>query len=114
MRVGNQIGDDGTASLAPSLGRMAQLTYLGLGGTLRASAAQLCCERVAANAGCAWMMLHAVGWGCCALGCSGWWGLRGSSRGAAVRAGNAIGEVGAAWLTSSAPASCTVDLSVDF
>ncbi len=39
MRVGNQIGDDGTALLSPSLARMEQLTMLGLTGTLRASAA---------------------------------------------------------------------------
>jgi hypothetical protein len=38
MRAGNSIRDDGAASLAPSLGRMAQLTELDLSGTLRASA----------------------------------------------------------------------------
>jgi hypothetical protein len=39
VRADNEFGDDGAASLAPSLGRMAQLTSLNLGGTLRASAA---------------------------------------------------------------------------
>ncbi len=38
MRAVNLIGDDGAASLAPSLGRMAQLTTLDLSSTLRASA----------------------------------------------------------------------------
>ena len=36
---------------------------------------QLCYERVPANAGRAWMMLRAAGWGVCARGCSGRWGL---------------------------------------
>ncbi len=35
MPADNKFGDDGAASLAPSLGRMAQLTTLNLGGTLR-------------------------------------------------------------------------------
>ena len=35
LRAGNRIGDGGAASLAPSLERMAQLTSLNLGGTLR-------------------------------------------------------------------------------
>jgi hypothetical protein len=48
---------------------MAQLTWLDLRSTLRASA-QLRCERVLAAAGCALMMLRAVGWGGCAQGCS--------------------------------------------
>jgi hypothetical protein len=39
VRVDNQIGDAGAALLAPSLGRMTQLTALDLGGTLCASAA---------------------------------------------------------------------------
>ena len=39
VRAGNQIGDDGAASLAPSLGRMTRLTELKLSGTLRASVA---------------------------------------------------------------------------
>ncbi len=49
VRAVNQIGDDGAASLAPSLFRMAQLTSLDLSGTLRASAAAVlfadACER---------------------------------------------------------------------
>ncbi len=39
VRAGNDVEAAGTASLAPSLARMAQLTELGLTGTLRASAA---------------------------------------------------------------------------
>ena len=62
VRAGNLIGDDGAASLAPGLLTMTQLTSLDLGSTLHASA-QLRCERVLANAGRAWMMLRAVGWG---------------------------------------------------
>ena len=58
----------------------------------------LCRERVFATAGCAWMMLCVVGWGGCALGCSGRWGLQGASRGAAVRADNQIDAAGAASL----------------
>ena len=101
VRAGNRIEDAGAASLAASLGRMTQLTSLGLGGTLRASA-QLRCERVLANAGCAWMMLRVAGCGGCARGCSGWWGvLRGASRGAAVRADNTIEAAGAASLAPS-------------
>jgi hypothetical protein len=49
VRAGNYIGDYGAESLAPSLGRMTQLTSLDLQSTLRASAAAgLCadaCER---------------------------------------------------------------------
>jgi hypothetical protein len=79
--AGNVIGDGGAASLAPSLGRMAQLTSLDLSRTLRASA-QLRCERVLAAAGCALMMLRAAGWGRCVWGCIGWWGFaRGEPRG---------------------------------
>ena len=59
-RADNQFRRAGAASLAASLGRMVQLTSLGLGGTLRASA-QLRCERVLAAAGCALMMLRAAG-----------------------------------------------------
>ena len=70
MRAENRIGDHAAASLAPSLGRMTQLTSLDLSGTLRASAASWRCERVLANAGNA-LMMRAVGWGGCALGCSG-------------------------------------------
>jgi hypothetical protein len=63
---------------------------------------QLRCERVLANAGCAWMLMRAVGWGGCARGCSGWWGFaRGASRGAAVRAVNDFGDDGAASLAPS-------------
>ncbi len=82
--AGNQIEADGAASLAPGLLRMAQLTSLDLGGTLRDIGGSWRCERVLANAGCAPMMLRAVGWGGWARGCSGWWGLRAASRGAAV------------------------------
>ena len=39
MHAGNRIGDDGAASLAPSLERMTQLTSLDFSGTLRSSAA---------------------------------------------------------------------------
>ncbi len=56
------------------------------------------CERVLATAGNALTMLRAVGRGGWALGCSGWWGLRGASRGAAVRADNYIKAAGAASL----------------
>ncbi len=156
VRAGNALEDDGAASLAPTLGRMAQLTSLNLSCTLRASAGscavsgclqtpamhglrcvlwaeagargavvgggcfrgasqrgggacrqcdrsswgsvagteyrtddaadvagprwyaaasagQLRCERVLANAGCALVMLRAVGWGGCARGRRGWW-----------------------------------------
>jgi hypothetical protein len=96
VRAGNNLGDDGAASLAPSIGQMTQLTSLDLGGTLRASAGQLRWERVLANAGCALMMLRAVGWGGCARGRRGWVGvLRAASRGAAGCAGNEINSAGA-------------------
>jgi hypothetical protein len=39
VHADNAIGDDGAASLAPSLGRMTQLTSLNLNRTLRACAA---------------------------------------------------------------------------
>ena len=87
--------------LAPSLLRMTQLTSLDLCGTLRAIGGSWRCERVLANAGNALMMMRAVGWGGCARGCSGWWGLRGASRGAAVCADNRIGDDGAASLGPS-------------
>ncbi len=93
MRAVNLIGDHAAASLAPSLGRMAQLTSLDLGGTLHPSAGQLRCERVLANAGNVLMMLRAVGWGGWARGCSGWWGFaRGEPRGrrCVQRIGSAI------------------------
>jgi hypothetical protein len=101
VRAGNAIGDEGAASLAPSLLRMTQLTSLDFGGTLRASAASSAvsgCLRPPANA---LMMLRAVGWGGCARGWSGWWGLRGAGRGAAVRADNEINSAGAASLAPS-------------
>jgi hypothetical protein len=60
----------------------------------------LCFSRVLANAGCAWMVC-VVGWGGWALGCCRWWGLRGASRGTAVRAGNRIEDGGAASLAPS-------------
>ena len=60
-RAGNQIGDDGAASLAPSLERMAQLTSLDLGGTLRDIGGSWRCERVLANAGNAVVVMRAVG-----------------------------------------------------
>ncbi len=59
VRAGNRIGDDGAASLAPSLGRMTQLTMLDLRGMLRASAGSC------AVSGC--LRMPAVhGW-CCVL-----------------------------------------------
>ncbi len=63
MRAVNDIRAAGAASLAPSLFRMPQLTTLCLFGTLRAIGGSWRCSRVPANAGCAWMMLRAVGWG---------------------------------------------------
>ena len=66
VRAGNWIGDNGAASLAPSLGGMTQLTTLNLSGTLRDIGGSWCCERVLANAGCALMMLRALGLGGCA------------------------------------------------
>jgi hypothetical protein len=101
VRADNGIEDDGAASLAPSLVRMAQLTRLNLGGTLRASAAAGAVSGCLQNAGCGWMMLRGVGRGRCARGCSVWWGLRGASRGAAVRAGNYIEAAGAVSLAPS-------------
>jgi hypothetical protein len=100
-RADNYIGAIGAASLAPSLGRMTQLTSLNLCSTLRASAGLAlwvgACERWQ----CGWMILCVAGRGGCARGCSGWWGLRGASRGAAVRAGNQIEAAGAASLAPS-------------
>ena len=60
--AGNEIGRAGAASLAPSLGRMAQLTSLNLSGTLRF-------DRVYANAGDAVMMLRVAG--CSGCRCAG-------------------------------------------
>jgi len=65
VRAGNKIGDDGTASLAPSLARMEQLTSLSLTCTLRASAA------AALSAGGCERRLCMNDVVCCALGCSG-------------------------------------------
>jgi hypothetical protein len=96
VRADNQIGVDGAASLAPSLLRMTQLTTLDLSCTLRAIGSSWGCSRVLLNAGNA-VMMRAVSWGGCALGCSGWWGLRGAS----ARADNWIEAAGAASLTPS-------------
>ncbi len=101
MRADNQIGADGATSLAPSLLIMTQLTSLHLSGILLAIGGSWRCERVLANAGNVLMMLRAVGLGGRRRGSSGWWGLRGASRGAAVRADNRIGDDGAASLAPS-------------
>ncbi len=101
VRVDNEFGADGAASLAPSLGRMAQLTSLNLMGTMRDIGGSWGCSRVLASAGNALMMLRAVGWGGWARGCSGRWGLRGASGGAVVRADNRIEADGAASLAPS-------------
>ncbi len=61
VRAGNHIGDDGAVSLAPSLGKMTQLTSLDLRGTLHAIGGSWRCERVLANAGCAWIVCVAGG-----------------------------------------------------
>jgi hypothetical protein len=102
VRAGNTIGDAGAASLAPSLGRMTQLTSLNLGGSLRASGAAGW-EQMPANAGCVVMALRVAGCSVAAVvrGCSGWWDLGEASRGAAVRVGNGVGEDGAASLAPS-------------
>ena len=110
VRAGNQIRADGAASLAPSLGRMTQLTSLNLMGTMCDIGGSWGCLRVLVSTGNALMMLCAVVRGGYALGRSGWWGLRGASRGAAVRAGNWIGDDAAASLRSSVPATCAVYL----
>jgi hypothetical protein len=101
LRADNQIRADGAASLAPSLGRMTQLTSLNLCSTLRASAGLALWVGACERRQCGWMILCVAGRGGCALGCSGWWGLRGASRRAAVRAGNRIGAAGAASLAPS-------------
>ena len=64
-------------------------------------ARQLRCERVLANADSVLMMLRVAGWGGCVWGCSEWWGLGGADRGAAMRAGNDIGDDGTASLAPS-------------
>ena len=62
---------------------------------------QLRWERVLANAGCALMMLRAVGLGAVVHGAAaGGGGLRGAGRGAAVHAGN---RIRAGWAASLAP-----------
>jgi hypothetical protein len=61
VRAGNEFGADGAVSLAPSLGRMAQLTTLNLGGTLCAIGGSWGCELVLAKAGNTVVMLWAVG-----------------------------------------------------
>ena len=101
VRAGNSIGDDGAASLAPSLGRMARLTRLDLRGTLRDIGGSWRCERVLANAGNVVTMFRVVGRGRWVQGCSGWWGLRGAGRGAVVRADNRIEADGASSLAPS-------------
>jgi hypothetical protein len=118
VRADNQIEAAGAASLGPSLGRMMQLTSLDLSCTLRAiggsyavsgcfrtPAVHGCCVlwagAVGRGAGNALMMLRALGRGGCARGCSGRWGLRGASQGAAVRADNGIKAAGAASLGPS-------------
>ncbi len=60
LRAGNRIGAAGAALLAPSLGRMTQLTSLDLGGTLRDIGGWRR-ERVLANAGIALMMMRVEG-----------------------------------------------------
>jgi hypothetical protein len=61
VRADNSIEADGAASLAPSLGRMAQLTSLNLGGTMCDIGGSWCCDWVLASAGNALMMLRVVG-----------------------------------------------------
>ncbi len=62
MRADNEFGDDGAASLAPSLERMMQLKSLNLNRTLRACAAagavSACLQAPAVHG---WCMLQ-VGW----------------------------------------------------
>ena len=102
VHADNQIEAAGAASLAPSLGRIAQLTSLDLAGTLACIGGQLRYERVFASAGNAPMMLRAAGCSGFGRGCRGWLGLlRGASRGAAERAVNSIGEDGTASLAPS-------------
>ena len=101
MRAGNLIDDDGAALLAPSLGGMTQLTSLRLASTPRDFGGSWRCERVLASAGNALMMMRAVVRGGWARGCSGWWDVRGASRGAAARADNEMEDDGAASLAPS-------------
>jgi hypothetical protein len=85
VRAENQIGDDGAASLAPSLFRMTQLTSLQLNGTLRAlslralSAVALWADACDCRLCMDGVVCCGLGWGGCWRGCSGWWlamGLR--------------------------------------
>jgi hypothetical protein len=63
---------------------------------------QLLCERVATNAGCALMMLHAVGWGGLRAGLQRVVGFaKGEPRGGGVCADNLIGDDGTASLAPS-------------
>jgi hypothetical protein len=80
---------------------MTQLTTLDLSGTLCDIGGSWGCSRVLATAGNVVMTLLAVGWGGWERGCSGSWGLRRASRGAAVRAVNQIEDDGAASLAPS-------------
>ncbi len=101
VRVDNQIGDAGAASLAPSLGRMTQLTALDLCGAL------VCIGGSCAVSGCLRPpavhgelgVLRAEGG--CVRGSSGWWGLQAAGRGALLCAANEIGAAGAALLAPS-------------
>ncbi len=95
MHAGNRIRAGWAASLAPRLLRMTQLTSLNLSGTAACIGGQLRCERMLANAGCAWMLLRAVGLGGCARGCSYLWDF------ARVRADNQIEAAGVALLAPS-------------
>jgi hypothetical protein len=64
---------------------MTQLTTLNLSGTLCDIGGSWRCELVLATAGCAVMMLRAVGWGgCVRRDAAGGGALRWASRGAAV------------------------------
>jgi hypothetical protein len=102
----NQIGDDGAASLAPSLLMMTQLTSLHLSGTLRAYAT--CIGGACAVGGClqppavhGWCcVLRDAGWGGCWRGCSGRPLARGESR-RCDAADNQIGDDGVASLAPS-------------
>ena len=66
-------------NLAPSLGRMAQLTSLDLSGTLCVHRLGMRCERVLANTGNCVDDVACCGRGGCARGWSGWWGSRGQA-----------------------------------
>ena len=100
MCADNDIGGAGAASLAPSLSRMTQLTSLDLSCTLHASAASCAvsgCMRTPAVRRCCVLWAGAVA--CRAVAGSG--DCEGAGRGAAVRAGNRIGDDGAASLAPS-------------